>query len=126
MNNLKIKKYKADHSYIKNSKGVELLKHKSQNLIFDSYQNAFSRYSHTLQVQKISLIIGQKLNLNLDLISAISLGHDVGHLPFSHNSQNVLNELIIKNILKNSQKNVLSEVFSQKNIGNSIKKPFLC
>lgn len=51
------------------------------------------RSLHVQLVSRIARNIGQALNLNLDLIEAISLGHDMGHAPFGHTGEHYLNEL---------------------------------
>ena len=54
------------------------------------------RMSHVQMVSKIARTIGRALNLNEDLIEAISLGHDLGHVPFGHLGETYLNELSLK------------------------------
>jgi len=49
--------------------------------------------THTLEVSQIARTIARALNLNEDLTEAIGLGHDLGHTPFGHEGENVLNEL---------------------------------
>ena len=51
------------------------------------------RALHVQFVSRIARTIGMSLNLNLDLIEAISLGHDIGHTPFGHAGERFLNEL---------------------------------
>ena len=51
------------------------------------------RSLHVQLVSRIARTIGTALNLNLDLIEAIALGHDIGHPPFAHSGENFLNEL---------------------------------
>jgi len=55
------------------------------------------RMSHVQMVSKIARTIGRALNLNEDLIEAISLGHDLGHVPFGHLGETFLNEISLKN-----------------------------
>lgn len=54
------------------------------------------RMTHVQMVSKIARTIGRALNLNEDLIEAASLGHDLGHVPFGHAGEKILNELSIK------------------------------
>jgi len=49
--------------------------------------------SHTLEVATVSRAIAQTLSLNIDLVEAIALAHDLGHTPFGHTGEEVLNEL---------------------------------
>ncbi len=52
-----------------------------------------NRSIHTLQVSQIARTIGKALKLNLDLIEAIALGHDLGHTPFGHDGEEILQEI---------------------------------
>ena len=54
------------------------------------------RSLHVQLVSRIARTIGRALNLNLDLIEAIALGHDIGHTPFAHSGEVFLNELYHK------------------------------
>lgn len=54
------------------------------------------RFSHVQMVSKIARTIGRALNLNEDLIEAASLGHDLGHVPFGHEGEKILNEISLK------------------------------
>ena len=58
-----------------------------------------NRSIHTLQVSQIARSIGKILKLNLDLIEAIALGHDLGHAPFGHDGERFLQEICKKNKL---------------------------
>lgn len=53
-----------------------------------------TRLTHTLEVEQIAVSIANALKLNTDLVSAIALGHDVGHTPFGHAAERKLNELL--------------------------------
>ena len=55
------------------------------------------RITHVQFVSKLARTIGRALNLNEDLIEAIGLGHDLGHAPFGHIGESILNEICIKN-----------------------------
>lgn len=63
--------------------------------VFSFYRNddITRRSSHVQLVSRIARIIGRALRLNLDLIEAIAIGHDVGHTPFGHKGEEFLNEL---------------------------------
>lgn len=54
------------------------------------------RMSHVQMVSKIARTIGRALNLNEDLIEAASLAHDLGHVPFGHEGERILNEISLK------------------------------
>ena len=63
--------------------------------VFSFYKNddITRRALHVQLVSRIARTIGKALNLNLDLIEAISLGHDIGHTPFGHAGEKILDEL---------------------------------
>lgn len=63
--------------------------------VFSFYRNddITRRSSHVQLVSRIARIIGRALRLNLDLIEAIAIGHDVGHTPFGHKGEEFLNSL---------------------------------
>ncbi|MGP1488462.1 MAG: dGTP triphosphohydrolase [Peptoanaerobacter stomatis] len=56
-----------------------------------------TRLTHTLEVEQIAVSIANALKLNVDIVSAIALGHDVGHTPFGHAAERKLNELLREN-----------------------------
>lgn len=62
-----------------------------------------TRLTHTLEVSQIARTISRALNLNEDLTEAISLAHDLGHTPFGHVGEEVLNELYHRGFRHNEQ-----------------------
>ncbi len=68
--------------------------------VFSFYKNddITRRGLHVQLVSRIARTIGKALNLNLDLIEAIALGHDIGHTPFGHAGENYLDELMNESI----------------------------
>lgn len=69
---------------------------KTQVYAFIENDHITHRVLHVQLVSKIARTIGKILNLNLDLIEAIALGHDVGHTPFGHKGEYFLNNICIK------------------------------
>lgn len=69
------------------------------------------RVLHVQLVSKIARTIGRALKLNEDLIEAISLGHDIGHVPFGHQGEKILSELCEKNGIGRFLHNVQSVQF---------------
>jgi dGTPase len=67
-----------------------------------------SRSIHTISVAQISRTIGRLLNLNVDLIEAIALGHDLGHPPFGHDGEKYLSEVSEKFGIKRFHHNIQS------------------
>ncbi|NMC26572.1 MAG: deoxyguanosinetriphosphate triphosphohydrolase [Syntrophomonadaceae bacterium] len=85
--------FMLDRDRIVHSKSFRRLKHKTQVFVAPPGDHYRTRLTHTLEVNQIAKTIGAGLNLNLDLIEAIALAHDVGHTPFAHSGEQVLNEL---------------------------------
>ena len=85
-------KFQRDRDRILHSKSFRRLKHKTQVYIVagDHYR---TRMTHSLEVSQISRTIARGLRLNEDLTEAIALGHDVGHTPFGHAGESVMDEL---------------------------------
>ena len=69
---------------------------KTQVYSFIENDHITHRVLHVQLVSKIAKTIGAVLNLNLDLIEAIALGHDVGHTPFGHTGERFLNNICVK------------------------------
>ena len=61
-----------------------------QGDMMDRYR---TRMSHSVEVEQISRAVARALGLNQDLAAAIAVGHDIGHAPFGHTGQDVLNDL---------------------------------
>ncbi|MCR4441395.1 MAG: deoxyguanosinetriphosphate triphosphohydrolase [Peptococcaceae bacterium] len=86
--------FMRDRDRIIHSKSFRRLKHKTQVFIAMGNDHYRTRLTHTLEVNQISQTAGKALRLNLDLIEAIALGHDVGHTPFAHTGEEVLDRLL--------------------------------
>ncbi|MGI6469561.1 MAG: deoxyguanosinetriphosphate triphosphohydrolase [Syntrophomonadaceae bacterium] len=86
--------FMVDRDRVVHSKSFRRLKHKTQVFIAPRGDHYRSRLTHTLEVNQIAKTIGAGLNLNIDLIEAIALAHDVGHTPFAHAGEEVLNQLL--------------------------------
>jgi len=83
-----------DRDRVIHSKAFRRLKHKTQVFIAPPGDHYRTRLTHTLEVSQIARTIGAGLNLNLDLIEAIALAHDVGHTPFAHAGEQILDSLV--------------------------------
>ena len=70
---------------------------KTQVFSFNDNDNISKRMTHVQMVSKIARTIGRALNLNEDLIEAAALGHDLGHVPFGHVGERILNDISLKN-----------------------------
>lgn len=95
--------FQRDRDRIIHSKSFRRLKHKTQVFIAPEGDHYRTRLTHTLEVAQISRTLARALNLNEDLVEAIALGHDLGHTPFGHTGEKVLNELNPKGFRHNEQ-----------------------
>ena len=66
---------------------------KTQVFTHNQNDHVSKRITHVQMVSKIARTIGRALNLNVDLIEAIALGHDIGHTPLGHAGESMLNEI---------------------------------
>jgi len=77
---------------------LSYIRYVDKTQVFSNNENDMisKRISHVQMVSKIARTIGRALNLNEDLIEAASLGHDLGHVPFGHEGEKILNEISLK------------------------------
>ncbi len=85
--------FQRDRDRIIHCNAFRRLKHKTQVFIMPLGDHYVTRLTHTLEVAQIARTIARALSLNEDLTEAIALGHDLGHTPFGHIGEQVLNEL---------------------------------
>lgn len=88
--------FQRDRDRILHSKSFRRLIHKTQVFLAPEGDHYRTRLTHTLEVSQIARTISRALRLNEDLTEAISLGHDLGHTPFGHAGESILNELAPK------------------------------
>ncbi len=86
--------FQRDRDRIVYSKAFRRLKHKTQVFLSPMGDHYRTRLTHTLEVSEIARTISRALRLNEDLTEAIALGHDLGHTPFGHAGETVLNEIV--------------------------------
>ena len=89
--------FQRDRDRILHSAAFRRLKHKTQVFLNEKGDYYRTRLTHTLEVSQISRSIAYALNLNEDLTEAIALSHDLGHPPFGHAGEEILNEKMINN-----------------------------
>lgn len=82
--------FERDTGRIIYSQAFRRLRHKTQVFFNAKNDHICSRIEHVIYVKYISTTIARALNLNLDLVEAIALGHDLGHAPFGHSGEKVL------------------------------------
>ena len=85
--------YQRDRDRILHCKSFRRLKHKTQVFLAPEGDHYRTRLTHTLEVAQIARTISRALQLNEDLTEAIALGHDLGHTPFGHSGERILDEL---------------------------------
>jgi len=95
--------FQRDRDKILHSKAFRRLKHKTQVFVSPIGDHYRTRLTHTLEVSQIARTISRALRLNEDLTEAIALGHDLGHTPFGHTGEEVLNELMPQGFRHNKQ-----------------------
>ncbi|MGH7449833.1 MAG: dGTP triphosphohydrolase, partial [bacterium] len=86
--------FQRDRDRIIHSRAFRRLKHKRQVFLITEGDHFRTRLTHTLEVAQISRTMARALGLNEDLVEAIALGHDLGHTPFGHLGETVLNEIL--------------------------------
>jgi dGTPase len=86
--------YQRDRDRIIHSAAFRRLEYKTQ--VFVNHEGDYyrTRLTHSIEVSQIARTIAWALRLNTDLTEAISLAHDLGHTPFGHSGEEVLNELM--------------------------------
>ncbi len=86
--------YQRDRERIVHTTAFRRLEYKTQ--VFVNYEGDYyrTRLTHTLEVAQIARTIARALLLNEDLVEAISLAHDLGHTPFGHSGEEILNGLM--------------------------------
>lgn len=86
--------FQVDRDRIIHSKAFRRLKHKTQMFLAPDGDHVRTRMTHTLEVTQIARTIARALRLNEDLVEAIGMAHDLGHTPFGHAGERVLNEML--------------------------------
>jgi len=85
--------FSRDRDRITHSKAFRRLMHKTQVFLSPEGDHYRTRLTHTFEVTQIARVIARALSLNEDLAEAAALGHDLGHTPFGHAGERLLNRL---------------------------------
>ena len=86
--------FQHDRDRIIHSKAFRRLKHKTQVFFAPEGDHYRTRLTHTLEVSQIARTIAKVLRLHEELTEAVALGHDLGHTPFGHAGERVLDALV--------------------------------
>ena len=95
--------FQRDRDRILHCKSFRRLKHKTQVFLSPKGDHYRTRLTHTLEVSQNARTIAKALRLNEDLVEAIALGHELGHTPFGHAGERILNELCDEGYRHNEQ-----------------------
>lgn len=116
--------YQRDRDRIIHSKAFRRLKHKTQVFLSPEGDHYRTRLTHTLEVSQISRTIARSLSLNEDLTEAIALGHDLGHTPFGHTGERILNELCETGFRHNEQSLRVVDLLEDRNGNQGLNLTF--
>lgn len=89
--------FQRDRDRIIHSTAFRKLEYKTQVFVIHEGDYYRTRLTHTIETAQISRTLARSLRLNEDLTEAIALAHDLGHTPFGHSGEKVLNELMKNN-----------------------------
>jgi dGTPase len=86
--------FQRDRDRVIHTNSFRRLKHKSQVFVAPQGDHFTTRLTHVIEVAQVGRTIARALNLNEDLVEAAALAHDLGHTPFGHIGEAVLNEML--------------------------------
>ena len=109
--------YQRDRDRIVHCKSFRRLKHKTQVFLAPEGDHYRTRLTHTLEVAQIARTIAKALRLNESLTEAIALGHDLGHTPFGHAGEYILNQICEEGFAHYRQSVRVVEVLEKKGRG---------
>jgi dGTPase len=89
--------FQRDRDKIIHCKAFRRLKHKTQVFLSPAEDHFRTRLTHTIEVAQIARTISRALALNEDLTEAIALAHDLGHTPFGHAGEYILDDILREN-----------------------------
>ncbi|MCQ2247752.1 MAG: HD domain-containing protein [Treponema sp.] len=86
--------FERDYTRILHCEAYRRLKHKTQVFYAPQNDHICTRIEHVNHVASVSTTISKYLGLNTELTNAVAIGHDIGHAPFGHTGEDILNKLI--------------------------------
>ena len=114
--------FQRDRDRIIYCKSFRRLKNKTQVFFSPEGDHYITRLTHTLDVSQIARSIARTLSLNEDLAEAIALGHDLGHTPFGHSGERILDKLVPSGFKHNEQSVRVVEVLEKDGRGLNLTK----
>ncbi len=114
--------FQRDRDRIIYCKAFRRLKNKTQVFFSPEGDHYITRLTHTLDVSQIARSIARSLSLNEDLAEAIALGHDLGHTPFGHSGERILDKLSPNGFKHNVQSVRVVEVLEKDGKGLNLTK----
>ena len=114
--------FQRDRDRILYSKAFRRLKNKTQVFYSPEGDHYRTRLTHTLDVTQVARSIARSLYLNEDLAEAIALGHDLGHTPFGHSGERILNKLSSTGFKHNVQSRRVVEILENAGQGLNLTK----
>ena len=122
--------FQRDIDRIVHSKAFRRLKHKTQVFLEPEGDHYRTRMTHTIEVARIARTIARGLRLNEDLAEAAAHGHDLGHTPFGHAGERVLNEIMPGGFAHNEQSLRVVDRLEQEgeglNLTYEVRRGILC
>ena len=114
--------FQRDRDRILHSKSFRRLKNKTQVFFSPEGDHYRTRLTHTLSVSQVARGIARTLSLNEDLTEAIALGHDLGHTPFGHSGERILNRLNPKGFKHNIQSGRVVDILEKDGLGLNLTR----
>ncbi len=114
--------FQRDRDRIIHSKSFRRLKNKTQVFFSPEGDHYRTRLTHTLNVSQVARSIARALSLNEDLTEAIALGHDLGHTPFGHAGERILNKLNPNGFLHNVQSGRVVDILENEGRGLNLTR----
>ena len=114
--------FQRDRDRIIHCKAFRRLKNKTQVFFSPEGDHYRTRLTHTLNVSQVARGIARTLNLNEDLTEAIALGHDLGHTPFGHSGERILNKLSPRGFKHNEQSGRVVDVLENDGRGLNLTR----
>ena len=114
--------FQRDRDRILHSKAFRRLKNKTQVFFSPEGDHYRTRLTHTLNVSQVARGIARTLSLNEDLTEAIALGHDLGHTPFGHSGERILNRLHPNGFKHNIQSGRVVDILEKDGLGLNLTR----